>query len=113
MRLDSVSTTADATLRLRSERLEWRRVDGDASTCLCANGSAAPLWEALAEGTTRDDLIVRLVGAAGIDRDRAARDIDDSSASWLTVGSSMRRPPDLVTVRVMAGPGRRSASPRT
>jgi hypothetical protein len=72
------------TLRLRRERLEWRRVDDEviavdlqASTYLSANDSAAPLWEALAEGTTRDDLIVRLVGAAGIDREDAERDVDD------------------------------------
>jgi len=73
-----------SALRLRRERLEWRRVDGEviavdlqASTYLSANQSAAPLWEALAEGTTRDDLIDRLVGAAGIDRNRAAKDVDD------------------------------------
>ena len=72
------------TLRLRRERLEWRRVDDeviavdlDASTYLSANDSATPLWEALAEGTTRDDLILRLVGAAGIDREHAERDVDD------------------------------------
>jgi hypothetical protein len=71
-------------LRLRRERLEWRRVDAEviavdleASTYLSANESAAPLWEALAEGTTRDDLIARLVRAAGIDRDQAAGDVDD------------------------------------
>ena len=71
-------------LRLRRERLQWRRVDGeviavdlDASTYLSANEAAAPLWEALAEGTTRDDLITQLVGVAEIDRDRAARDVDD------------------------------------
>ena len=71
-------------LRLRPERLEWRRVDGEviavdleASTYLSANESAAPLWEALAQGTTRDDLIERLTGAAGIDRDQAAGDVDD------------------------------------
>ena len=82
-------------LRLRRERLEWRRVDGEviavdleASTYLSANESAAPLWEALAEGTTRDDLIARLVGAAGIDRDRRPRGTSTtSSASWPTVGS--------------------------
>jgi hypothetical protein len=71
-------------LRLRRERLEWRRVNGeviavdlDASTYLSANESAVPLWEALAKGTTRDDLIAQLVDEAEIDLDRAARDIDD------------------------------------
>ena len=80
----SCHTRGMHALRLRPERLEWRRVDGeviavdlDASTYLSANESAAPLWEALAEGTTRDDLVDRLVGAYGIDRDLAARDIDD------------------------------------
>ena len=71
-------------LRLRAERLEWRRVDGeviavdlDASTYLNANESAVHLWEALAGGTTRDGLVDRLVDVYGIDRDRAGRDIDD------------------------------------
>lgn len=71
-------------LRLRRDRLEWRRVDGEviavdleASVYLSANESAAPLWEALAQGTTRNDLIDRLAGPSGIDRDLAARDIDD------------------------------------
>jgi Coenzyme PQQ synthesis protein D (PqqD) len=71
-------------LRLRPERLEWRRVDDEvvavdlrSSVYLAANESAAPLWEALAEGTTRDDLVDRLAWAAGIDRERAAADVDD------------------------------------
>ena len=80
----SCHTRGMHALRLRPERLEWRRVDGeviavdlDASTYLSANESAAPLWEALAEGTTRDDLVDRLVDTYGIDRDLAARDVDD------------------------------------
>jgi hypothetical protein len=71
-------------LRLRPERLEWRRVDGEviavdleASTYLSANESAVPLWEALAQGTTRDDLIERLTAQAGIEPSRAAHDVDD------------------------------------
>ena len=71
-------------LRLRRERLEWRRVDGeviavdlDASIYLSANESAAPLWEALSEGTTREGLVDTLIGEYGITRDLAARDVDD------------------------------------
>ena len=52
-------------------------VDLQASTYLSANESAVPLWEALAEGTTREDLIERLAAGAGIAPDHAARDIDE------------------------------------
>jgi hypothetical protein len=71
-------------LRLRRDRLEWRRVDGEviavdleASTYLSANESAAPLWEELAAGTTRDGLIGRLRAEYGIDEDRASADVDE------------------------------------
>jgi hypothetical protein len=77
-------TGAMETLRLRPERLEWRRVDDEViavdlqqSTYLSANQSAAPLWEALAEGTTRDGLIKWLTDSYGIDREHAAQDVDD------------------------------------
>lgn len=72
-----------SSLRLRRDRLEWRRVDGEiiavdlrTSTYLSANASAVPLWEALVEGTTRDEMIDRLVDQEGIDRERAAGDVD-------------------------------------
>lgn len=75
-------------LRLRRERLEWRCVDGeviavdlDASQYLGVNEAAAPLWEALAAGTTRDELVSRLAGEYGLDEARAARDVDEFLAA--------------------------------
>lgn len=71
------------SVRLRAAKLEWRRVDDeiiavDASqwTYLSANGSAALLWEALARGTTRDELVETLLAEFAIDRERAAADVD-------------------------------------
>lgn len=75
-------------LRLRPERLEWRAVDDeviavdlDASVYLTANTAAMPLWEALARGTTRDELVGSLVREYGIDRADAERDVDEFLAS--------------------------------
>jgi Coenzyme PQQ synthesis protein D (PqqD) len=77
-------TAAMPALRLRRERLEWRRVEGEviavdleASTYLSANESAAPLWEELSRGTTREQLIERLTAEFGLERDRASADIDE------------------------------------
>jgi hypothetical protein len=70
-------------LRLRAADLHWREIDGEivalearGSTYLAANGSGARLWRALAEGTTRDELIDGLVRWYGIGRERAEADVD-------------------------------------
>ena len=70
-------------LRLRDTDLHWREIDGEVialeargSTYLAANSAGTLLWRALAAGTTRDALIDQLVGAYGIDRERAAADAD-------------------------------------
>ena len=70
-------------LRLRTTDLHWRRIDGELialegrrSAYLATNGSGALLWEALVEGTTRRGLADALVAEYGIDRDRAAADVD-------------------------------------
>lgn len=70
-------------LRLKSDALAWRHVDGEviavdlrSSTYLSAAGSAAILWEALAAGTTRELLVDLLTGEFAIERDRAAVDVD-------------------------------------
>lgn len=70
-------------LRLRAEALNWREVDGElvvvdtqASTYLAANPTGLLLWQALATGTTRDDLAARLVERYGIDAERAGADVD-------------------------------------
>ena len=69
-------------LRLRDRDLEWRRAEGEVvildlatQRYLALNRSGALLWEMLAEGATRDDLVASLADAYGIDRDEAARDV--------------------------------------
>jgi hypothetical protein len=70
-------------LRLRADGVSWREVDGElvavdvgSSTYLGANPSGTLLWQALAEGTTRDELVRMLVEAFGITDERAGTDVD-------------------------------------
>ena len=70
-------------LRLRVDDLHWREIDGEVialeargSTYVAANGAGTLLWRALAEGTTPEALADELVRAYGIDRARAAEDIE-------------------------------------
>jgi hypothetical protein len=70
-------------LRLRDEGLTWREIEGEmvavdirTSTYLSANPSGMALWEPLSEGTSREALVDRLVERFGIDRERAAADVD-------------------------------------
>ena len=70
-------------LRLKSDALAWRHVDGEviavdlqSSTYLSVVGSGALLWQALAAGTTRDILIDLLTSEFEIERQRAAADVD-------------------------------------
>lgn len=74
------------TLRLRPDRLEWREVEGEivaldltTSRYLAVNRSGARLWEALARGATRDELVALLVGSYGIEPDQA----DTETATFL------------------------------
>lgn len=69
-------------LKLRRESLEWRRVEGEiaaldleASVYLGVNPTGTVLWEALAEGATRQELEERLRGSFNIDAEelRATR----------------------------------------
>lgn len=77
-----------AELRLRDDALAWREVEGEVVALdlrtlnyLGVNQTGAVLWPALAEGTTRDELVQRLVAAFGIDEASAARDLDAFLAS--------------------------------
>ena len=70
-------------LRLRRNDLAWRTVEDEMiaidvrdSTYLTANDSGALLWNALASGTTKDELAGSLVAAYGIDADTAAADVE-------------------------------------
>lgn len=70
-------------LRLRSDRLHWLETEGevvalDESTLvyLNANPSGAALWQALAVGATRDDLVRKLLSTYEVDEKTAASDVD-------------------------------------
>jgi hypothetical protein len=74
-------------LQLRDADLDWREVEGELvaldlreSRYLAINRSGRVLWAALAEGATRDQLVERLVEAFGIERARAAADVDAFTA---------------------------------
>jgi Coenzyme PQQ synthesis protein D (PqqD) len=71
------------TLRLRDTELEWREVEGEvvaldlrSSSYLAVNRSGARLWDALAGGTTRKQLVDLLVSEFAIPREQAASDTD-------------------------------------
>jgi hypothetical protein len=75
--------TRTGGLRLRSADLHWREIDGEVValdarelTYVAANSAGALLWQALAEGATRDGLAQKLVSAYGIARERALADVD-------------------------------------
>ena len=70
-------------LRLRSDALQWRAIDGeivalDAATTeyLAVNHSGAILWQQLAAGTSRAQLVHALMGAFELDEKTAKLDVD-------------------------------------
>lgn len=70
-------------LRLRSDAVEWREVEGEvlalevgSATYIAANKSGAVLWERLASGATRDELVEALASAYDLDRAKAETDVD-------------------------------------
>jgi hypothetical protein len=70
-------------LRLREDAVPWREVTGEvlaldigSSSYLSANPAGTLLWKMLATGTTREELIRRLVEKFGIDVPRAGEDVD-------------------------------------
>jgi Coenzyme PQQ synthesis protein D (PqqD) len=61
----------------------WRRagdeliaLDLDTSQYLAANETAAAVWEALAGGATRDELVARLCAGFDVEREVAQADLD-------------------------------------
>jgi Coenzyme PQQ synthesis protein D (PqqD) len=70
-------------LKLRGEAIEWRELEGEilvldvnASEYLTLNRTGAHLWEALAAGTTRTQLVRTLVEAFQVDEATAEADLD-------------------------------------
>ena len=70
-------------LRLRASRLQWLETDGDVVALdeesllyLSTNASGALLWQALARGTSHAELVDLLAGAYGLERERAAEDVE-------------------------------------
>jgi hypothetical protein len=69
-------------LKLKAE-VVWREVDGELvaldgefQNYLGANTSGLLLWEALAHGASRDELVRRLAERFELEHDRAAHDVD-------------------------------------
>jgi coenzyme PQQ synthesis protein D (PqqD) len=70
-------------LRLREDALVWRKIDNElvavdmtASAYLSANQAGAMLWQMLAEGTTRAQLVKSLVDRFGVSSEQAQTDVD-------------------------------------
>src|SRR5436190_16950127 len=87
-RAHSFQPVNDVTLRLRSRSLEWRvvegeviAIDGDTSQYLGLNGSGALLWQRLAEGSTRGELVQLLLSSFPLERAQAEADVDAFLAS--------------------------------
>jgi len=77
------SDSGDGVLRLRAADLHWREVEGEVvaldmadSEYLSINASGTPLWAALREGATRDELVSRLRERHDLDAATAERDVD-------------------------------------
>jgi Coenzyme PQQ synthesis protein D (PqqD) len=70
-------------LKLRREAVEWRESEGEllvldigASEYLSANATGGRLWQALAGGATREELVGMLVEAFQVDDRTAEADVD-------------------------------------
>jgi Coenzyme PQQ synthesis protein D (PqqD) len=69
-------------LRLSEDAVRWREIDHEvvavdlvSSSYLTTNESGVRLWRRLADGATADELVDELVEAFGIERERAAADV--------------------------------------
>jgi coenzyme PQQ synthesis protein D (PqqD) len=70
-------------LRLRARRLHWLESEGEvvaldeqALTYLSANAAGTVLWQALAEGATRDELVRLILAEFDVDEATAGADVD-------------------------------------
>ena len=74
----------DLPLRLRSEDVEWREVEGEVvaldlrqNEYIGVNRAGAVVWNALVSGATREQLVALLVERFDLDRPRAMADADE------------------------------------
>lgn len=79
----SANAFVSELFRLRDDTVEWRELEGEVlvldgatSTYLSLNRTGSVLWPALASGSTREQLLVRLTERFDVDGDTAARDLD-------------------------------------
>jgi Coenzyme PQQ synthesis protein D (PqqD) len=85
------------TLRLRDADLDWREVEGELvaldlreSRYLAVNRTGRVLWAALAEGSSRDELVEQIAGEFGVERARAEADVDAFTAELESRGLLVR-----------------------
>jgi hypothetical protein len=97
--LDTSLAGLEIRFQLRAGDLDWREVEGELvaldlreSRYLAVNQTGRVLWGALAEGATRDELISQLVEDFGIDRARAATDVDAFTAELESRDLLVREP---------------------
>lgn len=74
---------ADLQVKLSDGAVAWRQVEGEtilldltASEYLAVNDSGSLLWPAIVEGTTRRELVERLLAAYELSEAQAATDVD-------------------------------------
>ena len=82
-----------SVLTIAADRLAWRQtgeevvvLDLQGSVYFGLNATAAPLWTMLARGTTREELVARLVRDRRIDRGRAEADVEEFLAALVESG---------------------------
>jgi hypothetical protein len=85
-------------VKLRRDGLIWRRAGDDLialdltrSQYLASNATAAVVWEALAEGATRDGLVEVLCAHFEVERSEAGADVD-RLLSWLESEGLLEHP---------------------
>jgi hypothetical protein len=71
------------TLRLRADVLEWRDIEGEVvavdlrtATYLAVNRSGATLWQALASGASRRQLVDDLIDTYRLPREQATTELE-------------------------------------
>ena len=79
-----VEDSVEEVLRLRSQDLEWREIEGEVvvldlrtSTYMAVNNTGYVLWKALAAGAARSQLVSELTEKFNLEAETAERDVDD------------------------------------